>query len=404
MTARIALLASCVLCVSLPALADDMAPAAEPATQPTTGPATRPTLEMERAEWHGMVKDEQAEMPRLADMPKAKLLTIELDGGHLHVKPQLQPTEGMSKFTLTDWPGYANAMVGPAESLTFNFIHTDLAWRDAVVMRTTVMTNPDYLQIARDIGWQGDERMLSVQLIQSRQFADEDGNPIRLLIQYNEIGDENEGGKSPVNQNRAIPAPSFEQLRLAHPSEVRAYLLPILRDLGAAGLVKSTDPKAVWQVLGGSIASDPKIQEKIDALLKQIATGDFKTRMAAEDTLLNLGPEAAATIARMDLSKLDPDTRVSAESAIKQWQSLPAAQVKQMAGDVNFLIDAAELDADPRLTTIAIEQLKKMTGKPIDLPSNLSPAQREERLEALRPPPTTQPIFDDRSRLLPTDD
>jgi len=398
MIAPTVILTSCLFFQTLPSNPAD-APAEHPAsTRPATLPTTRLTLDAERAEWRRLTKDEQADMPRIADMSTDKLLKIDFEGGHLHLKPQLAPTEGACRFTLTDWPGSASALVGPEGSLLFNFIQTDLAWRDAVVVRTTVMAHPDYLQLNRDIGWPGDERTLSVTLIQSRQFADEDGNPIRLLIQYNEVGDEIEGGKPAVNTSSTISAASFEQLRLTHPREVRAYLLPILRDLGAAGLVRSTDPKAVWQVLGGSVGVDPKLQEKIDGLLKQMATGDFKTRANAEQSLTGMGPEAAATIARMDLSKLGPDPRMSAENAVQQWQALSAQQMKQMSTDVNFLVDAAELDVDPRLTAAALVQLSKVTGRPIDLPATLAPAQREERLEALRPPPlsttpapTTQP-------------
>lgn len=394
MIVRIAFAAACL--ITLPTLAQEAA--ADATTRPTTQPATtplRPALELERAEWRAMMRHEQADMLKAADMPRSKLLSIELDGGHLHVKPRLGPTGGMVKFELTDWPGYAQAAVGPADSPVFNFIHTDLAWRDAVVVRTTVMAHVDYLQIARDIGWPGDERSLSVQLIQSRQFADEDGNPIRLIIQYLEVGNDNDEDKPSVDQHRTISATSFEQLRMKHPREVRAYLLPILRDLGAAQLVKSTDPNVVWQVLGEAVPGDPKLQQQIDALLQQIDTGDFKTRTAAEEKLMNLGPEAASMIARMDLSKLAPDPRMSAENTIRRWQPLPADQVGQMARNVNFLIDAIELDADPRLTAAAVEALEKVLGKKIDLAPTLSPAQREERLEALRPPlsitPATQP-------------
>ncbi len=348
-------------------------------------PATQPTLEQLRAEHKHLVDQEFSSLPVQPARPIKQIVSVSVEDHHLHVKPLLDTTAGSVAIDATDWPGRMHVAVGAPNTLMFHLKHIDLSRKDAIATYTQIITGVDYLQISRDS--ENEHGLASVTLIQSRQFADENDDPIRITVRQMP-DDENAG----PGVNILLAGASFEALRRDHPAEMRKYLLPILADLRAAGLLRASDARTAWQVLGTEVQVDPKLQEKVQALVKKLDAADFAARVAAEEELTSLGAPAAVVLARMDIGSLPPDPRATVETVIRSNQTLPADRVASLRKDTSFLLDTLLLD-DDALRKAAASRLGDLCGKRVDMPDNLKPEEREQRVETLRQElaPATQP-------------
>lgn len=347
-------------------------------------PATQPTLEQLRAEHKQLVEQEFSSLPRREPMPIEKLLSLTLDEGNLHVRPLLEPTNGSVAIDAPNWPGMMHIAVGSPESLMMNLKHVDLSRPDQIATYTHIMTSTDYLQINRDS--ESDHGQCSITLIQSRQFADENEDPIRLTVRA--MSDD---GSTP-EVNIQIAGESFAALRRDHGEVMRKYLLPILTDLRSGALLRTSDPQTAWQVLATEVKFEPQMRQKVVALLEKLKSPEFAERAAAEEQLAALGGPGAAILSRIDLSTLPADPRATVETIIRSNNPLPEARVAELRKDLAFLCDTLLLD-DPVLRTAALSRIGDLTGKSLELPASLPPAQREQRVADFRAElvPSTQP-------------
>ncbi|MDB5326570.1 MAG: hypothetical protein JWM57_2139 [Phycisphaerales bacterium] len=355
-----------------------IAPAAPPAP-PTTGPVLPPGEESSRP----ALVAEQASLPKLEPQRIGQMLSIVVEDQFLHISPRGPQQRGQFAVQVPDWPGFVTLQqFGPG---TMKLDHVMLADNDTTEARTSVIVRPDYLQLVRDTETLTSTR--SVTLMQSRMFADASGDPVRLSVK-----DAPKEDGRPAPPTVMLSAPTFSDLVRDHPAAVRDALLPILRDLGAAGVLRGSDPARAWQALGSALPADTKVAAQIDALLKQLDADDFAQREKAEAAMEALGPPAAVEIRRRDLAKLSPDARSSVENALRKSEPLTPARADQLGHDVPFLLDTLLLD-DPHLTAAAAKRLAEITGKPIDLPADLTPAERERRIAAYTATlgPATQP-------------
>jgi hypothetical protein len=353
-------------------------------TAPPDAPAAQLTFEQERAAHKLQVEQEYAPLPSRGATSISKVIRMAVEEGHLHVKPLFETTAGAVRVEATDWPGYLQVTVGDPKRLAFHLKHIDLRDPKLLTMYTEVMTGPDYLQISRES--EGHQIATSITLIQSRQFADENEQPIRLTVRRT-----NEAAETPEIDLK-FSGESFDTLRQQHPREFRTYLLPILRDLGAAELINSSTPTLAWQVLGDAIEVEPQMQAKLKRITERLNAEDFKQRVAAEDELATLGPDAAVALRRTDSSALPPDPATALRQFRQKREPLTPQRAAELGKDVQFLLDTLLLD-DPRLRRAAAAKLQSVMGTTIDLPDDLPAAERAKRVEKLRDRfvPSTQP-------------
>lgn len=341
-----------------------------------TQPASQPTTLSMRLENIEQVREEFDPLPKLPAATIAQVIRIAIDGGHVHVTTPLSPTDDAA-VPVTDWPGRTRLNVGPAGSLVFHLKHVKLLDNDLTYENTEVITHGDYLQIVRETESPTGEHQVT--LIQSRQFADSDLNPVRVLIH------DTQNSGSNISQN--VAAESFDKLprqaKLTH-VDLRQELLPILRDLGAADVFSGVTVDTAWQVLGGDVRPEKQIDDRLDQLLPDLSADDFNVRTAAEDALGKLGPAGAAALAQRDLTKLSPDARAAADNFLHRARKLTPADVTRMGRDPDFLMDAAGAQIDPRLIAAAVVRLNAVTGKSLDLPVDLPAGERQKRLDAFR--------------------
>ncbi len=351
---------------------------------PTSAPATQSTLEQLRAEHRELVDQEFSTLPRRDPLPIEKIVSLTLEDGHLHVKPLLEPTNGSVAIDATNWPGKMHVTVGAPQALMMHIKHVDLSKPDLIATYTQIITGADYLQISRDS--ESDKGLSSITLIQSRQFADENDDPIRLTARY--VSDV-EGGP---DVNVQISGSSFETMRRDHPREMQKYLLPILQDLQAANLLRLSDPVTAWQVLANEVKIDPKLRDRVSDLVQKLSSPEFADRVLAEEQLTQLGAPAAIILMRMDHSKLAADPKATVDTMIRAHTPLPDQRVADLRKDLPFLCDTLLLD-EPALRQAAIVRIGDLTGKSIDLPDTLSDAEKTKRIDAFRATiiPATQP-------------
>ena len=281
--------------------------------------------------------------------------------------------DGSYAVDLQHWPGFVT--FGRQREGTFLlFNHVALSNADTTESHTSVTAYPDYLQINRST--ESPLASSQVTLIQSRQFANANDEPVSLLIKIDPAVP-----SVPAPPAVRLTAATFSELCRDHPTVVRDSLLPILRDLGAAGVMRSSDLAQAWQVLGAMTPADADMARRVDVLLKRLDGDDFADRTKAEDDLLATGTAGAVELRRRDLSKLPPEPRSVAENVLRRVEPLPAEQADRMGRSVPFLLDTLTLD-DPRLTTAAAKRLGDVTGRPIDLPPELPADERERRITA----------------------
>lgn len=338
-------------------------------TDPTTVPAE--SLEQLRNEHKKMIEQEFSSLPTIPPSSIQKLVRLSLEEQDLQVQPLIDPTNGAVAVQATNWPGLMQITVGSPQMLMMHLKHVDLSKPGQIATYTQIITGPDYLQISRDS--ESTTGLSSVSLIQSRQFADDAGDPVRLNVR--EIVEEE---KSP-EMNLQLSAPSFVELKRQHPQVVQKYLLPIFKDLQAPQLLRNSDPAMAWQVLSVEVRIDPQVRRQVLESLEQLDSPDFVRRASAEDRLVALGPQAAVVLSRIDTSRLAPDPKATVDSILRSHFFLPGEKVETLRKDIDFLCDTLLLD-EPILRAAAMSRIGDLTGKTLDLPDSLSPEQREARV------------------------
>jgi hypothetical protein len=350
-----------------------LACAAPPATAPQPEESIRPQLVAE-----------QAAMSKLDSQRMNQLLGVAVEDSFLRVSIRgLGQQRGQFAVQVPDLPGFVTLRNDGNEFYTFD--HWLLTENDTVTTHTTISVRPDYLQISRDI--ETPKGITNIALLQSRQLANDGGKPVRLIVSRNS-NEANAPPRRPVN----VTAATFTELIRDQSVEAREFLLPILRDLGAADVMHAADPARAWQALGTLIPPDPAIAKQIDELLPRLNSDDFTDRVKAEEQLQALGPAGATELRRRDLTKLPIDTRSSIDNVLRMAEPLTPARAKELASDVPFLLDTLVL-TDPRLVAAAAQQLQAITGKPIELPADLSAEERQRRIASYTATlgPATQP-------------
>lgn len=336
---------------------------------PAAPPATRPVEESRRPD---LVK-EHADLPKLEAMPVRRLLGIDVDNGFLRVRPFPVDADGAFGISVTDFPGFARLQQHRGGTFV-HFTNVILSENDTVESHTNVILRPDHVQLNRDT--ETPTGMKSVTLMQSREPSNPGDESVSLLVQDN--------SKSEARANRPnlrVTAATFADLVRDQPALVRRELGPILRDLGASGVLRGSDPARAWQVLGPLTPPDAELAKRIDRLIARLDSDDFADRAKAEDDLLATGIAGAAELRRRDLRTLPPDPRAAAENALRRAEPLTAEKAAELGRSVPFLLDTLTL-GDARLSAAAMQQLVKVTGRPIELPDGVTDAERDRRIDA----------------------
>lgn len=313
-----------------------------------------------------------------------------VEAGLLTVRSPMLSTEGDAVVKLREMPGFtvvavdrsgSEAVGDPLASLPSSFKLVNHAYGQAgkLVQITQLFALPTHLQIARD-----SEDLLaatSVSLVQqSGLMADPaDGPPdppVRMFVRSYR----NRDGEPLVDLS--LTAATIGSLRRDQPSEFAKWVLPILTDLGIAWL-GTEDASAAWQVLSADLKPDAAVAEQVKAILADLDSPQFGTRLKAQEALTAIGQPAVVVLAGLDGSGWSPEQRSSIDAfLVSRWPVSPEKAV-ELGANVDFLVDVLyQRDAD--LVALSLERLGKLVGRPLLLELPEGGAERWAAIENFR--------------------
>jgi hypothetical protein len=256
--------------------------------------------------------------------------------------------------------------VPPVE--TFNLENVDYSVPGVVSVHTSVAQSPGKLTINQDYD-RMDDQVHSVQLIQSTGPLDENEHRIMLYVQIT----------APPEINKKLPAESIEDLRRQYPGETSKYLDPIFRQLRMNGFLSRVDPRLAWQVFADAYQPPAKLQSDLRTLVGKLDAESFQDREAASRELEKLGQPAALALMNFDRKGLTEEQRGRIDAFVAKFRPVSAEQAEVYRRDPDFLLDCLFAE-DEGVRERALDQLRHVTGKPIEFDIT---ADEDHRLAAI---------------------
>lgn len=221
-----------------------------------------------------------------------------------------------------------------------------------------------------------------------RVFFTQVNSTVNLRIDAN---DDSAEGMLNIN----LTEKDFATLRRNHPAETERYLRPIMRELKQEAAF-AAEPAAAWQVLAEDWPVDEKLRAAVVDQLKALDDDNFHVRRRASEALAKLGRDGAVVMMKMDRRGLSLEQNVRLDEVIARFKPLPADEAQRLSHDPNFLLDCLYGD-DPVACRLALNRLRELSSKPIELDLSVSDDARIDAVNRLRanlfPPasPTTRP-------------
>jgi hypothetical protein len=294
---------------------------------------------------------------------------------------------------IANFPGKTVATVRPLDGSpdktpTISVRHEMPSLPNQTVIYTLYSLGIDDVRLSVDS--EDSSTLRSVQYIQmpvAAENPDPAEKPVRLYVSITDV----------VNSNKTVDlkltADNVIDLRRKYPRETAEYLQPLLATLGQESVPFAVDHRTAWQVLSKHWPLDPKMDEKVQTLIKQLDADEYATREGASEQLEKLGESAVLSVMHFPRQKLSSEQNSRLDAFLAPYRPLNDEDAKRLASDIPFLLDCLYSDAPIR--DAAIKQLREITGKPIDLDLKASPGAWLTSVRNLRkeliPPPATKP-------------
>jgi hypothetical protein len=265
---------------------------------------------------------------------------------------------------------------------TFNLDNVDYTVPGIVAIHTSINQSPGKLTLSQDHD-RIDDQLHSVQLIQTTGEIGEGDHRVMLYVQVT----------VPPEVNKKLAADSIVDLRRRYPAETQTYLEPIFRTLRQEGFLSQVDPRLAWQVFAEAFVPSPKLQSDLKTVLAKLDSDDYQERQAASRTLNDLGQPAALALMRVDRKSLSDEQRGRVDAFVAKFRTVQPEEAERLRNDRDFLLDCLYAE-DLGIRTRALDQLRKVTGRPVEFDLSADAAHRLTAIEKLRAaigaPPTTQ--------------
>lgn len=354
--------------------ADHAAPSTAPATQPQ-GDEPRETMAQAKAKMSLETAAESVGMPVINAASMADVMTISIRENDLHVSTPLEarPQSIVSLPGLIGLTRVRVDTVGPADEYTrFQLENIDFTAPDTISIHTSVSSVPGNLQFNQDFN-RLDDQAHSVQLIQVSRELNPDQPRVTLHVQIT--------GDDAVRLH--CTADNIVELRRAHPAEVARYVDPIFRALRQDGLLAKVDPKLAWQVFADAYQPPPDLMTRVQALVKQLDADNFQAREQASQSLEQLGQPAALALRRTDRHSLSDEQRGRVDAFLAKFKTASDEEAQRYRRDREFLIDCLHSD-DVQIRSRALDELRKVVGRPVEFDVNAPPDQRLAAIDRIR--------------------
>jgi hypothetical protein len=384
MALRINVLAALLLIAPLarsapPAQAQRSAPTAPATTQANAQQpnAQQATLAEQQAEAKVRAESEVSRMPVVKFDRIADVIHLRIEHDALAVETKMPAMDesivvvpglaGLSKARRT------NSMHVPQPTpILINFENVRFDSPDAVTVQTTVSYVPGRLILARLEGMPDDE-IRNVQLIQSDQYVQDTGGGIMLFVQITGVN----------ALELKLAAQNFTDLRRRYPIECARYLDPIFRAIGQESVFARVDPKLAWQIFADAFHPAPDVADTTRALVAELGSENFKQREAASAALAKLGEPAAIVLMRSDRNGFNDEQIARINAFLAAFRPVPQEEAEKLRKDPNFLLDCLYSE-NPQIRQLALAELRKVTGRPIEFNLNANLEQRIANVANLR--------------------
>lgn len=302
----------------------------------------------------------------------------------LGAQPPSAAENGTYRLRIDSLPGLNTLSVGrtrkgePPESLSFT--HFNFTDPHAIVITTNITWNLGSLTIARYV--QLGSGFYQVSLGQGDIAQDDNAPPgarpqaaVCLVIQASGDGNANA-------LDLTYTAPDLLTLRREHPRELDEHLRPILHDLGLESLF-AADPMLAWQVFADELRPEAGLTEEIKGLLPDLDSVSSRKREGAIRKLQSGGLPMAIALVHYPRTKLTPQQDVLLDAALTPFHGQRGEDLGKLRTNISFLVDCLYLD-DAQLRRVAMEQLRRVTGKSLDPGAFEDPILRAGAVERLR--------------------
>ncbi len=282
--------------------------------------------------------------------------------------------DGMSQFALVRVLGGSDSESGqtviPA-NLQFNL--TDYS-RPGQIAMLTVTAQVTLLTISRSLQFPNGQ--VHVQLME-QCGQDGTGQSASITLAVNES---TPSAGPPVNLS--LEADDFFAFIHNYPDESEKYVRPLLREVGQEA-VFAPDPMIAWQVFSDSWQAPAETLRKVNFLLPQLDSQDFRQRRAASQSLQSLGRDGAAVLVHLNRSRLSAEQNVRIDRLLAPYAQLPAGEAMGLRSQVGFLLDCLYCD-DVLLRRAALKRVREVSERDVAFDVEADSAARAVAVAGLR--------------------
>lgn len=313
-------------------------------------------------------------LPFLGEYDLGEVIRFSFRGGRLRPVTQLVLPSGTTyALKLKGMPGAAKVqIISDASGLSgpdHNFIqfgYRDLTVRGTIAVYTDVLCGPELLNVSQSTDLPGGDE-LTVQLVPGAAGP----RAVTLYIQ--------------LAPQRAIhySAGSVAELALKYPQQVDEHLRPIFRLLRQEQVAFEADPRMACQILSADWPVDPKTADATNAAVARLAADSYADREAATGALLALGEPAAIYLMHADLRHMTTEQAMRVDLFLAPYRPLSEEEAQQLRSDADFLLDCL-YSPDATVRSLALQRLRKVSGRAIDLDPHASGADFEAAVADLR--------------------
>jgi len=236
----------------------------------------------------------------------------------------------------------------------------------------TVRQQPGVLQISRSFNAQMKTQVVTLMQSQGRaMFGALDG--VQLIVNAIDRGH--------VTKNVSLLEPDFATLLRKHPREVDEYLRPLMRQLKLDSLF-AVDDTTAWQVFSDQWQGNPAVASEVTRLLPELDRDVYPARETARQALIQLGPDAALVVYRMNRQGLSPEQRCQLDALLTLNSFVSRAEAARLKSSPDFLLDCL-YSPNPSIRQIAAHRLAEKLKHEVTVDAT-DEEKRAQQVEALR--------------------
>ncbi|MGH7180229.1 MAG: hypothetical protein ACREJC_22815 [Tepidisphaeraceae bacterium] len=181
--------------------------------------------------------------------------------------------------------------------------------------------------------------------------------------------------------NLRLQASDILEMRMQNPREVRAYLLPLVRQIAGEDLLLpgAADAYRVFQ----EVEPDPSTHARVEPIIRRLDDPRASERKQARRELADLPMRDTCFVVRMNPATLSPEQLSAIREFLSNRSRRTAAEPGELRRNCGFLADCLEFD-DPRIRAAALREICILLARGLDFDVNASGRRLTGRADEIR--------------------